>query len=35
MHLGLMMECDYREERTQPEAFGAAFATAEMAETLH
>lgn len=35
MHLGLMMECDYREGRTQHEAFDEAFATAEMAETLH
>jgi alkanesulfonate monooxygenase SsuD/methylene tetrahydromethanopterin reductase-like flavin-dependent oxidoreductase (luciferase family) len=33
MHLGLMMECDYRQDRTQREAFDEAFALAEMAET--
>ena len=33
MHLGLMMECDYREGRTQDEAFDEAFATAENAES--
>src|SRR5499426_954157 len=34
MHIGLMMECDYREGRTQKEAFDEAFATAEAAEAL-
>ncbi len=34
MHIGLMMECDYREGRTQREAFDEAFATAETAEAL-
>ncbi len=34
MHLGLIMECDYREGRTQEEAFDEAFATAELAETI-
>jgi alkanesulfonate monooxygenase SsuD/methylene tetrahydromethanopterin reductase-like flavin-dependent oxidoreductase (luciferase family) len=34
MHVGLIMECDYREGRTQEEAFDEAFATAETAETL-
>ena len=34
MHIGLMMECDYREGRTQREAFDEAFATAEAAEAL-
>jgi alkanesulfonate monooxygenase SsuD/methylene tetrahydromethanopterin reductase-like flavin-dependent oxidoreductase (luciferase family) len=33
MHLGLMMECDYREGRTQREAFDEAFVLAEAAET--
>jgi alkanesulfonate monooxygenase SsuD/methylene tetrahydromethanopterin reductase-like flavin-dependent oxidoreductase (luciferase family) len=33
MHVGLMMECDYREGRTQDEAFDEAFVTAENAET--
>jgi alkanesulfonate monooxygenase SsuD/methylene tetrahydromethanopterin reductase-like flavin-dependent oxidoreductase (luciferase family) len=33
MHLGLMMECDYREGRTQREAFDEAFSMAETAET--
>jgi catechol 2,3-dioxygenase-like lactoylglutathione lyase family enzyme len=32
MHIGLMMECDYREGRTQDEAFDEAFSTAESAE---
>lgn len=32
MHLGLMMECDYREGRTQREAFDEAFVMAETAE---
>jgi alkanesulfonate monooxygenase SsuD/methylene tetrahydromethanopterin reductase-like flavin-dependent oxidoreductase (luciferase family) len=32
MHIGLMMECDYRQGRTQEEAFDEAFATAENAE---
>lgn len=34
MHIGLMMECDYREDRTQREAFDEAFATVEAAEVL-
>jgi len=34
MHIGLMMECDYREGRTQREAFDEALATAEAAEAL-
>lgn len=34
MHIGLIMECDYREGRTQEEAFDEAFATAELAETI-
>lgn len=34
MHIGLMMECDYRDGRTQREAFDEAFATAEAAEVL-
>ena len=34
MHLGLVMECEYREGRTQDEAFDEAFATAETAEVL-
>jgi alkanesulfonate monooxygenase SsuD/methylene tetrahydromethanopterin reductase-like flavin-dependent oxidoreductase (luciferase family) len=33
MHIGLMMECDYREGQTQEEAFDDAFATAANAET--
>jgi alkanesulfonate monooxygenase SsuD/methylene tetrahydromethanopterin reductase-like flavin-dependent oxidoreductase (luciferase family) len=33
MHIGLMMECDYRQDRTQREAFDEAFALAETAET--
>src|SRR4030095_12946105 len=33
MHLGLMMECDYRQDHTQREAFDEAFALAETAET--
>ena len=32
MKIGLMMECDYREGRTQEEAFNEAFETAENAE---
>lgn len=32
MHIGLMMECDYREGGTPEEAFGEAFTTAEHAE---
>ena len=32
MHIGLMMECDYREGRSQDEAFDEAFSTAENAE---
>lgn len=33
MHLGLVMECDYREGTTQEEAFEEAFALMETAET--
>ena len=33
MHLGLVMECDYREGTTQEEAFDEAFALTELAET--
>ena len=32
MHVGLVMECDYREGRTQEEAFAEAFSIAELAE---
>jgi alkanesulfonate monooxygenase SsuD/methylene tetrahydromethanopterin reductase-like flavin-dependent oxidoreductase (luciferase family) len=32
MHAGLVMECDYREGRTQEEAFAEAFAIVEIAE---
>ena len=32
MHIGLMMECDYREERSQEQAFDDVFATAGNAE---
>jgi len=32
MHIGLMMECDYRAGKTQEEAFSEAFATAAQAE---
>jgi alkanesulfonate monooxygenase SsuD/methylene tetrahydromethanopterin reductase-like flavin-dependent oxidoreductase (luciferase family) len=32
MHIGLMMECDYRAGKTQEEAFHEAFSTAECAE---
>src|SRR5439155_23942749 len=32
MHIGLMMECDYRAGKTQEEAFHEAFATAAHAE---
>src|SRR4029434_1266733 len=34
MHIGLMMECDFREGGTPREAFDEAFATAEAAEAL-
>jgi alkanesulfonate monooxygenase SsuD/methylene tetrahydromethanopterin reductase-like flavin-dependent oxidoreductase (luciferase family) len=34
MHLGLVMECDYREGATQEEAFDEAFRMVETAETL-
>jgi alkanesulfonate monooxygenase SsuD/methylene tetrahydromethanopterin reductase-like flavin-dependent oxidoreductase (luciferase family) len=33
MHVGLVMECDHREGRTQEEAFGEAMTIAEIAET--
>ena len=33
MHLGLIMECDYRTGTTQEEAFDEAFAQIELAET--
>jgi hypothetical protein len=33
MHLGLIMECDYREDTTQEEAFDEAIAQVELAET--
>src|SRR5215831_17537510 len=33
MHVGLVMECDYREGRTQEEAFAEAMDIAEIAET--
>lgn len=33
MHLGLIMECDYRTGTTQEEAFDEAFAQTELAET--
>ena len=32
MHIGLMMECDYRSGKTQEEAFDEAFSTAAHAE---
>ena len=32
MHVGLVMECDYRQGRSQEEAFEEAFAIAEAAE---
>ena len=32
MHLGLVMECDYREGRTQAEAFAEAFTVAKLAD---
>src|SRR5215475_9666025 len=32
MHVGLVMECDYREGRTQEEAFAEAISIADMAE---
>ena len=34
MHVGLVMECDYRPGRTQEEAFEEAFSIAEMADEL-
>ena len=34
MHLGLVMECDYREGATQEEAFDEAFRMAEEAEAM-
>ena len=34
MHIGLMMECDYREGWTQQEAFAEALATSDVAEAL-
>jgi alkanesulfonate monooxygenase SsuD/methylene tetrahydromethanopterin reductase-like flavin-dependent oxidoreductase (luciferase family) len=33
MYVGLVMECDYREGRTQEEAFSEAFSVADLAET--
>ena len=33
MHVGLVMECDYREGRTQEEAFAEAMSMVEIAET--
>ena len=33
MHVGLVMECDYREGRTQEEAFAEAMSIADIAET--
>jgi alkanesulfonate monooxygenase SsuD/methylene tetrahydromethanopterin reductase-like flavin-dependent oxidoreductase (luciferase family) len=33
MHVALVMECDYREGRTQEEAFAEAMSIAEIAET--
>ena len=33
MHVGLVMECDHREGRTQEEAFSEAMTIAEIAET--
>ncbi len=33
MHIGLVMECDYRAGATQQEAFDEAFAQTEPAET--
>ena len=32
MHVGLVMECDYREGRTQDEAFAEAFTVAKLAD---
>jgi hypothetical protein len=32
MYLGLVMECDYREGRTQEEAFAEALSVADLAE---
>ena len=34
MHVGLVMECDYRQGRTQEEAFEEAFSIAEIADDL-
>ena len=34
MHVGLVMECDYRPGRTEEEAFEEAFSIAEMADDL-
>jgi alkanesulfonate monooxygenase SsuD/methylene tetrahydromethanopterin reductase-like flavin-dependent oxidoreductase (luciferase family) len=34
MHIGLMMDCDYREGQTQQQAFDAVLTTADLAETL-
>ena len=34
MHLGLVMECDYREEASQEEAFQETLAQVEAAESL-
>jgi len=33
MYMGLVMECDYREGRTQEEAFGEALSVADLAES--
>jgi hypothetical protein len=33
MHVGLVMECDYREGVTQEEAFDEVFAQMDVAET--
>jgi alkanesulfonate monooxygenase SsuD/methylene tetrahydromethanopterin reductase-like flavin-dependent oxidoreductase (luciferase family) len=33
MHVGMVMECDYREGRTQEEAFAEALSIADLAET--
>jgi hypothetical protein len=32
MHVGLVMECDYRDGRIQEEAFAEAFSIADIAE---
>jgi hypothetical protein len=34
MHVGLVMECDFREGRTLEEAFAEAMSIAEIAESL-